>query len=113
MRKRNINISFRVDENEKKQIEERLREQGVTSVGNYLRTMALMGEVVKVDTSALRECNNHLSAIGNNINQIAKKINIVGRLEQGELTEIQNAIWNVRLMVVARLEELTNNEPRC
>ena len=53
-RRRDIQVKFYVDEKELEQINKRVRLTNVTNRGAYLRTMAIDGFVVNVDTSDLR-----------------------------------------------------------
>ena len=46
--------------------------------GAYLRKMAIDGYIIQVDTTDIKEMTRALSAIGRNINQIAKRLNAGG-----------------------------------
>ena len=65
-------LSIRVSERERKQIEEKAAVTGMAASA-YIRTMALEGENVDITIHENRQKLMHeLSAIGNNINQIAR-----------------------------------------
>ena len=62
-RKRNIQVKFYVTAETKKLMEQK---------------MAIDGYIIYVDTRDIKEMNKLLSAIGRNINQIAKRVNTGG-----------------------------------
>ena len=57
----------------------------------YLRKMAIDGYVIYVDTRDIKEMNQLLSAIGRNINQIAKRVNASGLARQANMEEIRES----------------------
>ena len=73
-RKRNIQIKFWVTEEEKQLIEEKMAQLQTKRIGAYLRKMAIDGYIIQVDTTDIKEMTRALSAIGRNINQIAKRL---------------------------------------
>ena len=53
--------------------------------------MAIDGYIIQVDTRDIKEMNKLLSAIGRNINQIAKRVNAGGPTYQADMEEIRKA----------------------
>ena len=74
-RKRNIQVKFYVTAEEKELMEQKMAQLQTKRIGAYLRKMAIDGYIIQVDTRDIKEMNKLLSAIGRNINQIAKKYN--------------------------------------
>ena len=74
-RKRNIQVKFYVTAEEKKLMEQKMTQLQTKQIGAYLRKMAIDGYIIQVDTTDIKEMNKLLSAIGRNINQIAKRVN--------------------------------------
>ena len=74
-RKRNIQVKFYVTAEEKELIEQKMVQLQTKRIGAYLRKMAIDGYIIYVDTTDIKEMNKLLSAIGRNINQIAKRVN--------------------------------------
>ena len=70
-RKRNIQIKFRVTEEEKQLIEQKMAQLPTRQIGAYLRKMAIDGLIIYTDTTNIKEMNKELHSIGVNINQIA------------------------------------------
>ena len=87
-RKRNIQIKFYVTEEEKRLIDERMKLLPTQRYGAYLRKMAINGYIIYTDTADIKAFTKELSAIGRNINQIAKRINAGGPAYQADMDEI-------------------------
>lgn len=77
-RKRNIQVKFYVTAEEKELMEQKMAQLQTKRIGAYLRKMAIDGYIIQVDTKDIKEMNKLLSAIGRNINQIAKRVNAGG-----------------------------------
>ena len=87
-RKRNIQMKFWVTEEEKRLIEEK---------------MAIDGYIIQVDTTDIKEMTRALSAIGRNINQIAKRLNTGGPAYQADMEEIRermDQIWQLQRRIL-------------
>ena len=87
-RKRNIQMKFYVTEEEKRLIDEKMAQLPTRRYGAYLRKMAIDGYIIYTDTTDIKEMNTALSAIGRNINQIARRVNAGGNVYQADMEEI-------------------------
>ena len=87
-RKRNIQMKFYVTEDEKRLIDEKMSQLPTRRYGAYLRKMAIDGYIIYTDTADIKAFIKELSAIGRNINQIAKRINAGGPAYQTDMDEI-------------------------
>ena len=102
-RKRNIQMKFWVTEEEKRLIEEKMAQLHTKRIGAYLRKMAIDGYIIQVDTRDIKEMNKLLSAIGRNINQIAKRVNAEGPTYQADMEEIRerlDQIWQLQRRIL-------------
>lgn len=102
-RKRNIQIKFRVTEAEKTLIEQKMAQLHTKRIGAYLRNMAIDGYVIYVYTADIKAMNKRLSAIGRNINQIAKRVNAGGPTYQADMEEIRerlDQIWQLQRRIL-------------
>ena len=72
-RKRNVQIKFRVTEEERSLIEEKMKQVPTRNMEAYLRKMAIDGYIIQVDHSDIKKMTAELQRIGVNINQIAKR----------------------------------------
>ena len=96
-RKRNIQIKFRVTEEEKQLIEQKMAQLPTRQIGAYLRKMAIDGLIIYTDTT---------NSIGVNINQIAKRVNETGSIYEEDIKEIQerlNKIWQLQRTILLTL----------
>lgn len=102
-RKRNIQMKFYVTEEEKRLIDEKMAQLPTRRYGAYLRKMAIDGYIIQLDTTDIKRMNAALSAIGRNINQIAKRINAGGGAYKADMREIQermDEIWQLQRRIL-------------
>ena len=103
-RKRNIQMKFYVTEEEKRLIDEKMAQLPTRRYGAYLRKMAIDGYIIQLDTTEIERMNAALSAIGRNINQIAKRINAGGPAYQADMDEIRerlDEIWQLQRHILS------------
>ena len=97
-RKRTVQIKFRVTEEERAFIEQKMQLVPTRNMEAYLRKMAIDGYIVNTDTTPLKKQYEEMHKIGVNINQIAKKVNSTGDLypeEMKELKEMMKELWRI------------------
>ena len=102
-RKRNIQAKFHVTAEEKELMEQKMAQLQTKRIGAYLRKIAIDGYVIYVDTRDIKEMNKLLSAIGRNINQIAKRVNAGGPIYQADMEEIRerlDQIWQLQRRIL-------------
>ena len=103
-RKRNIQMKFWVTAEEKGLIYEKMKLLPTQRYGAYLRKMAIDGYIIYTDTTDIKAFTAELSAIGRNINQIAKKLNTGGSVYQADIEEIrerQDQIWQLQRRILS------------
>lgn len=84
-RKREIVLRFRVTAEERGMIEEKMAQLGTENMAAYLRKMAIDGYIVKLDLPELKELVSLLRRSGNNLNQIAKRVNETSRIYAADI----------------------------
>ena len=84
-RKREIVLRFRVTPEERGMIEEKMAQLGTDNMAAYLRKMAIDGYIVKLDLPELKELVSLLRRSGNNLNQIAKRVNETSRIYAADI----------------------------
>jgi len=103
-RKRNIQMKFYVTEEEKRFIDEKMAQLPTQRYGAYLRKMAIDGYIIYTDTTDIKAFTSELSAIGRNINQIAKRLNAGGPAYQADIQEIRerlDQIWQLQRRILS------------
>ena len=98
-RKRNIQIKFRVTEEERTLIEEKMKQVPTRNMEAYLRKMAIDGYIIQIDHNDIKEMTAELQKIGDTINQIAKRANATGNVYPKDIEEIKGAlkeIWRLQ-----------------
>jgi len=88
-RLRKVQLNFRVTEQEKALIEEKMLALGTTNREAYLRKIAIDGYIVKLDLPELKELISLMRRTSNNVNQIARRLNESGRIYDVDVADIQ------------------------
>ncbi len=107
--KRNINIGFRVTAEEQALIRQRMEEANVTSLRAYLLKMALNGYIIHVDLKDVRECSRLLRIVGNNVNQIAVRVNSGGSVYAADIADVRerlDGIWANQNKIIGDLSNI-------
>ena len=98
-RKKTMQIKFRVTEEERALIEEKMKLIPTRNMAAYLRKMAIDGYVIQVDHSDIKAMTAEIQKIGVNINQIARRANATGNVYREDIEEIKgvlNEIWRLQ-----------------
>jgi len=85
-------------------IEQKMAQLPTQRIGAYLRKMAIDGYIIYTDTADIKAFTKELSAIGRNINQIAKRINAGGGAYKADMREIQerlDEIWQLQRRILS------------
>ena len=104
-----IRISVRVSEEELKIIEKRASLTNEKSLSSYVRKQAIKGFIINVNFSEFDNLRKNITAIGTNINQIAKRVNETSRIYDADidcLKENQEQIWTAANQILEKLAEI-------
>lgn len=91
-------LTFRVTEEERKIIRQKMLLSQTKNMEAYLRKMSIDGYIVNLDTTYLKEQFQEMHKIGVNLNQIAKQINTTGQIYQKDMDEVKGMvkeIWRI------------------
>ena len=102
-RKRPIVLRCPVTAEERALIEQKMAQLPTQRIGAYLRKMAIDGYIIYTDTADIKAFTKELSAIGRNINQIAKRLNAGGPAYQADMEEIRermDQIWQLQRRIL-------------
>ena len=103
-RKRPIVLRCPVTAEERALIEQKMAQLPTQRIGAYLRKMAIDGYIIYTDTADIKAFTAELSAIGRNINQIAKKLNAGGSAYQADMDEIRerlDQVWQLQIHILS------------
>ena len=84
-----------------------MREAGTTNMGAYLRKMALDGYILRLDLPELKEMLSQLRYMGNNVNQIAKRANEVGVIDEMDIRGVSKRQERMLDQMARLLEKLS------
>lgn len=97
-RKRDVQLNFRVSQQELELITKKMSKLGTQNREAYLRKMALDGYVVRLELPELKELVSLLRYTSNNLNQYTKRANETGRIYDTDLDDLRGSfdrLWNV------------------
>ena len=88
-------------------LERKMGEAGTTNMGAYLRKMALDGYILRLDLPELKEMLSQLRSMGNNVNQIAKRANEVGVIDEMDIRGVSKRQERMLEQMARLLEKLS------
>ena len=104
-RERKIPIQIYLSEDEDYILTQKQKVSGLKSKSAFLRHLILYGYVYDIDYSELREYNSALAKIGNNLNQIAKRMNATGNVYEAdvkEVKELMQKVWHTQKSMLSQ-----------
>lgn len=92
-------IYMRLSETERKLIEEKMKACNCSNMSAYILKMAVDGMVINLNMPELKEISSLLRYNGNNINQIAKRLNEGKNIYASDIADIKNKQDKITEMV--------------
>ena len=105
-RNRPVQVKFRVTPEERKTIDRRMEQAGISNMAAYLRKMAIDGYVVKLELPELRDLISLLRRTSNNFNQIARRVNSTNRIYADDIAEMKKLLeqnWEADNRILEKL----------
>jgi uncharacterized protein (DUF1778 family) len=106
VRPRNVNLAFRVSEDEREMIEQRMKQAGINNLRAYVVKQAIDGRIIHVELESVKEMVRLLSNATNNINQIARRANETGNIYATDLDELRGRyeeLWGQTKVILGKL----------
>lgn len=100
-------IRFKVTPDEYEFIKQKAELSGAKNLSCYLRKMAITGRIIQYNGEEFSEIKKGISRIGNNVNQIAVRVNKTGSIYYDDLQEIKgkvNELWRSLLSIQSTLQ---------
>ena len=104
-RERKIPIQIYLSEDEDYILTQKQKASRMKSKSSFLRHLILYGYVYDIDYSELQEYNAALAKIGNNLNQITKRMNATGNVYEAdvkEVKELMQKVWHTQKSMLSR-----------
>ena len=99
-RSRSRQVKFWINEEEYELLQKKMEAAGGVNQGAYIRKMILDGYIVKLDIPELKEIIRLLGPIGNNVNQMARKVNAGSSIYKENIEEINTKLEQVYKMLI-------------
>ena len=106
VRKRDIQLIIRVNQDEREKIEKKMEQFGTTNMASYIRKIAIDGFIVHLELPELREMVSLLRRSSNSLNQIAKRLNETGRIYDADMEDVlqnQERLWQAANEILTKL----------
>ena len=100
-------IYFKVSEEDRKLIEQRMELAGIRNMSGYIRKMCIDGYTINLQIPELTECAKLLRYTSNNVNQIARRVNSGGGVYPDEVDEISGKLAEASGLFGSILEKLS------
>ena len=97
-RKRDKQLKIWVSQEELDMIQQKMEDFGTHRMGAFIRKLVIDGYVIKLEIPELKEIIRMLGPIGNNVNQMARKLNASGSIYREDIAEVNaklDTIYNV------------------
>jgi hypothetical protein len=108
VRPRNVNLSIKINQEERDMIERRMAQSGIGTIRAYIVKMAIDGRIIHVELESVREMVRLLSNATNNINQIAKKCNETGNIYTNDVAVLREHVEEIWGQTREILQKLAN-----
>ena len=99
MRNRNVRIQFRLDEKEAEAFNKRVKKSGVNRE-NYMRHLINDLLPMEVPPPDFYSMLNELHAIGNNLNQIARKAHVLNVIDVQRYNEVADRLSDATVNIM-------------
>jgi len=109
IRPRNVNLAFRVSEEERKMIELRMAQTGIKTIRAFMVKMAIDGRVITIELESVNEMVRLLSNATNNINQIAKRANETRNVRAADIERLHGIceeLWVQAREILKKLSDI-------
>ena len=103
---RPIQIKFRVTEQERDVIRQRMELMGITNLSAYMRKISQDGFLYTVNINGLPEICKEVEAIGQNINQVAKRVNSTNTIYAEDIRQMKSEldrIWDLLKKILSKI----------
>lgn len=106
---RQVQLKFRVTQEERALIEQKMAQLGTTNMAAYLRKMAIDGFVVNLELPELGELVSLLRRSSNNLNQLTRRVHETGRIYDADMEDLrqgQERLWDAAQKILTSLAKI-------
>ena len=100
-------IYFKVSDDERRLIEQKMELAGFKNMSAYIRKMCIDGYTIHLQIPELADCSKHLRSAANNLNQIARRANSDGSVYADEIEDMQTTMTKTNELFGNILEQLS------
>lgn len=104
--KRTVNVTIHLTPAEYEALRDNCKKADYSNMSAYMRKMIFDGYIINVDFSSLSVIEKLLRNMGNNLNQISRRVNSNGNIYAVDLRDIRtrlNEIWEMLYEMVEKV----------
>ena len=105
---RTIGLYFKVTPEEAALSEKKMELAGTKNKRAYLRKMAVDGYIIQLDMESMKKLTRLLSAVSNNVNQIARRCNETRNLYKEDVDDLKEGYTKIRTEVLQLLRKFAD-----
>lgn len=104
--KRIREIHIYLTDDEYSALKQNVENSGLSSMSAYLRKMIFNGYIINVDFSNLSSVEKLLRNLSNNLNQIARRVNLTGNVYSEDLKDIRERLKEIWVLLYKMVEKI-------
>lgn len=104
--KRTVNVTIHLTPAEYEALRDNCKKADYSNMSAYMRKMIFDGYIINVDFSSLSVIEKLLRNMGNNLNQISRRVNSNGNIYAEDLRDIRtrlNEVWEMLYEMVEKV----------
>lgn len=104
-RRRKHSLILYLNDDEKYILDTKYKLSGMRSRMSFLRHLIIYGNIYDVDYKELHDYNTNLARIGNNLNQITRRMNATGHIYDAdvkEIKELMEKVWHTQRSMLSK-----------
>lgn len=108
-KKRTLYLKVRVSPEEMAAIKKKFENSGMSSLSVFVRAMIFEGYIAQVNENELKELARIANNVANNINQIARRVNVTNKVYKEDIEEIKelgDKLWRPLMFLQTKVAQL-------
>lgn len=108
-KKRTLYLKVRVSPEEMVAIKKKFESSGMRSLSTFVRAMIFEGYIAQVNENELKELTRIANNVANNINQIARRVNVTNKVYKEDIEEIKelsDKFWRPLMFLQIKVAQL-------
>jgi len=108
-KKRALYLKVSVSPEEMAAIKKKFESSGMSSLSGFVRAMIFEGYIAQINENELKELTRIANNVANNINQIARRVNVTNKVYKEDIEEIKehgDKLWRPLMFLQTKVAQL-------